>query len=1124
MEKYDTLAKKQHGLRHASMSGTIGGVQDVFMGCYQSSLGLRRSTSMDRSMWQSEQGQPEKDPSPSPLGQKVGSARWRHVRCLLSRPLNQVATTLRVQLVEGIFCSSFHPAKTPVLTLLQVPDKGQGTYKLAAAPPPRPAVGISSRRRPVLSNPAGSGIANVPRLRLVGDLSKCAGRVEVFYNNEWGTVCDDNWDLMDAAVVCRQLGCGVALSAPSLAHFGWGVGPIWLDDVSCTGQETDFFECRAKMWGIHNCHHGEDAGVVCAGNSSLANLRLVDGPHRCAGRVEVLHAGQWGTICDDGWDLNDAAVVCRQLGCGRAEAASGRARFGQGTGHIWLDDVACTGSEDNLTQCRARPWGQSNCHHGEDASVVCSDASAINTSTVRLVDGPHRCAGRVEVFHDQQWGTVCDNGWDLSDAAVVCRQLGCGTALSALAGASFGRGLDPIWLDRVACFGGESTLTVCRARPWGINSCTHEEDAGVVCSGDAHSWGVLKAQLGAALPPPPPKKKPFPLQPDPRSIGCRKEISRARGLVPLAGGVGPCPHTPVARGAAPSQAPLAQLSREAGKKDIDTRFGMRAAPRLCWVPARPRKGIYFSPSPSGTKPGGQTAQARICPPIPPWLGICPRFAPRPLPPESSPLPWTCGPLVLNAASPASLPTDLVRAEVAEVRLAEGPNRCGGRVEVLHAGQWGTICDDSWDLNDAAVVCRQLGCGKAIAAPGRARFGQGTGHIWLDDMSCTGSEDNLAKCRARPWGQSNCHHGEDAGVVCSAQQQVPTPFITNISSKPSHPPPRGTKRAKPCLEGTTRPQIPSLVSIAWSTCLHGGDTTILGYANVTEETQVRLVNGPNRCAGRVEVLHEQQWGTVCDDSWDLKDAKVVCRQLGCGTAVSAPGQAHFGRGLDPIWLDDVECTGMETTLSQCSLRSWGLHNCNHDEDVGVVCSGTNPLQLRVQGGPGPCAGRVEVLYNATWHGVCGSSWSLLEAGVVCRQLGCGPAQSAPIGAWLSRGDSRALLEGLSCRGTESLLLECQQREMGLGPCRQGSAASVVCTKPKGASPSCSVLIALLALVMLLSGVLLWLNLKRRCMAAAQAGGDSPIPVCVPSTHGPCSGHPETQGDTEMGINSVAARGQ
>lgn len=102
--------------------------------------------------------------------------------------------------------------------------------------------------------------------------------------------------------------------------------------------------------------------------------------------------------------------------------------------------------------------------------------------------------------------------------------------------------------------------------------------------------------------------------------------------------------------------------------------------------------------------------------------------------------------------------------------------------------------------------------------------------------------------------------------------------------------------------------------------------------------LRLVNGSNSCIGRVEVLHDQKWGTVCDDTWDINDAAVVCRELGCGTAMSAPGSAHFGQGSDPIWLDNVHCVGTESTFAECRLKSWGEHNCGHSEDAGVVCSG------------------------------------------------------------------------------------------------------------------------------------------------------------------------------------------
>ena len=103
--------------------------------------------------------------------------------------------------------------------------------------------------------------------------------------------------------------------------------------------------------------------------------------------MEVQHNGVWGTVCDYGWDLNDAHVVCSQLGFSKANAALYDAFYGQGTGRIWLDNLNCVGTEWTIGNCSHRGWGSYYyyCSHGHDASVKCSSGTQVNTYTVQRI-------------------------------------------------------------------------------------------------------------------------------------------------------------------------------------------------------------------------------------------------------------------------------------------------------------------------------------------------------------------------------------------------------------------------------------------------------------------------------------------------------------------------------------------------------------------------------------------------------------------------------------------------------------------------------------------------------------------------------------------------------------------
>lgn len=104
-----------------------------------------------------------------------------------------------------------------------------------------------------------------------------------------------------------------------------------------------------------------------------------------------------------------------------------------------------------------------------------------------------------------------------------------------------------------------------------------------------------------------------------------------------------------------------------------------------------------------------------------------------------------------------------------VKLSGGTNSCEGRVEFYDKGQWGTVCSEAWDVNDATVVCQQLDCGKVHKITSQDEYGHGTAITWSEQIECGGSESNLAQCPQRPFRDKTCNTTSIAGVVCTGKK-------------------------------------------------------------------------------------------------------------------------------------------------------------------------------------------------------------------------------------------------------------------------------------------------------------------------------------------------------------------
>ncbi|XP_048873069.1 deleted in malignant brain tumors 1 protein [Brienomyrus brachyistius] len=813
------------------------------------------------------------------------------------------------------------------------------------------------------------------RLRLQGSKKPCTGRVEVLYNGSWGIVCSQKWSENNDQVICNMLRCGIPVTYTQGYSYPDVPDTMWMNNVKCSGNETNLWNCRFPGWGISACSHNSDhANVECSENIVL-NLT-----NKCAGAVQITNSNGTGRVCHDhNWDENAANVVCRQLGCGEADRTPQAGIF-SAEGLTTMMSVKCTGDEQHLwkcektikencssaagvicsnhthlrlsdgehlcagrlegkvgktwkpvcntsypavdpdTICRALHCGTSSLHQHlscntfQDVSLTCSD----NVTLVLLVEEKERhCFGAVHFKRNDKYEAVCANSWDTKDTSVVCRELKCGEGLSFSQTTTEGDGQ----VDHVDCDGSESSLLHCVARHKPIAKC---KKATVICEGSVE-------------------------------VRLTHSIDQCSGIVEVFYG-----------------GTWMSVSEHGWTKNHSD--------LIC-----KNQGCGLSYNHSGKL--YMEGEAPV------WIKV-----------QGSPENDSSIGRYLTKSNIIVDHNIKVTCEEYRTLHLQGQVPCAGQVAVEYRGNnyWLAASEETWNSQSAAVVCRERQCGYAVSF--ESRLSREANQMWWKYLyNCSSSKTSLFDCekvtRANQsavayvkcsgsvsvrlektcWGQVELCKNVTCGPVCASSWTLDLSkmLCENLGCGKSFP-----VMDKHSLNSSYRYNSiycpAETKNITQCNIKLQNNSSCKKAVNVfcSASLKAKLRDLVDHCSGTAEIFHLGQWSPICSDTLKENLPDLICEQAGCGKkkSINPINSSRLG-------LEEIKCHS-EASIEHCEIG----HRKNQCNQVNLKCSGW--ARMLLVGSNDSCEGRVFVVSGESLQPVNVEGWTVTEYQVLCRNLQCG----------------------------------------------------------------------------------------------------------------------------------------